>query len=98
MNPCPESVGVGIASYYFKSPEDGKCYKAGSKGPCKKNGERLFIIPDDPIPKCRKQSTCPAQTVPPMQRCIPGNKRYFDGLCKTSADNSQDESDEEESN
>lgn len=78
-NPCPESIGVGTPSYYFMHYEDGKCYKAGSKGPCKKKGERLFTLPDDPIPKCRKSSLCPPQSI--QQICLPGNRRYFDGHC-----------------
>ncbi len=88
-NPCPETVGLSTPSYYFKSPEDDKCYKAGSKGPCTKKGERLFTVPDDPIPRCRSQSLCPAQSIPAVQRCLPGNRRFLSGLCIEETSNDE---------
>jgi len=86
-NPCPDSLALGTNAYYFKSWEDDKCYKAGSRGPCPKP-ERLYTTPDDPIPKCRRSSSCPSQSVPAQARCLPGNRRYFQGLCNESVSSS----------
>jgi len=80
-NTCPESEPLPISSYHFQSPTDEKCYQAGTKGYCTKRNERLLTAPGAPIPTCRTQTVCYPLTIPATQDCVPGNKRYFDGLC-----------------
>lgn len=80
-NPCPASEALPIPNYYFRSDEDGKCYKAGNKGYCTKKNERLQTAPGAPIPTCRSQTICYPLTIPATQECVPGNKRHYDGLC-----------------
>ncbi|KAJ6645288.1 hypothetical protein Bhyg_00492 [Pseudolycoriella hygida] len=80
-NPCPPSEALPISNYYFRSDENGKCYKTGSKGYCSKKNERLLTAPGAPIPTCRSQTICYPLTIPATQECVPGNKRHYDKLC-----------------
>lgn len=80
-NSCPVSEALPISNYYFQSDEDGKCYKASSKGYCTKKRERLLTAPGAPIPTCRSQTICYPLTIPATQECVPGNKRHYDGNC-----------------
>jgi len=94
VNPCPASPSVGTPSYHFLNPTDSKCYKAGSKGPCTKRNERLHKIPTEFVPKCRSESICPPQSIPAVQRCIPGNRRWFEGLCGEDSSSVDDDIEE----